>query len=60
MLRKFNVRNVLVIVAIRQRDPLRDVQAQDFVQIVKSAKELLSSLYDKVVNSKLQETVPTE
>jgi hypothetical protein len=60
LLRKFNVRNVLVIVAIRQRDPLRDVFAQDFVQVVKCAKELLSSLYDKVVNSKMQETLPTE
>ena len=54
------MRNVLVIVAIRQRDPLRDVFAQDFVQVVRCAKELLSSLYDKVVNSKLQETLPTE
>lgn len=47
-----DVRNVLVIVAIRQKDPLRDFQSEHYVQIVKCAKDLLSSLYDKVIQSK--------
>jgi hypothetical protein len=52
LLQKFNVRNVLVILAIRQRDPLKEMYAEDYSQMIKCAKELLSSLYDKVVNSK--------
>jgi hypothetical protein len=47
-----DVRNVLVIVAIRQKDPLRNFDAEHYVQVVKSAKDLLSSLYDKVIQSK--------
>jgi hypothetical protein len=46
------VRNVLVIVAIRQKDPLKNFNTEHFVQVVKSAKDLLSSLYDKVIQSK--------
>lgn len=47
-----DVRNVLVIVAIRQKDPLKDFNSEHYVQVVKCAKDLLSSLYDKVVQSK--------
>lgn len=47
-----DVRNVLVIVAIRQKDPLKDFHSEHYVQVVKCAKDLLSSLYDKVVQSK--------
>ena len=46
------MRNVLVIVAIRQKDPLRDFTSENQVQIVKTAKDLLSSLYDKVLQAK--------
>jgi hypothetical protein len=52
LLKKFNVRNVLVIVAIKQKDPLRDFNSEHYVQVVRCAKDLLSSLYDKVIQSK--------
>lgn len=54
-----DVRNVLVIVALRQKDSLRDFSSENYMQIVKCAKDLLSSLYDKVVLSKGDEN-PTQ
>lgn len=47
-----------MIVALRQKDSLREFNSEHYVQIVKCAKDLLSSLYDKVVLSKTQEDVP--
>ena len=52
------MRNVLVIVALRQKDSMREFNSEHYVQIVKCAKDLLSSLYDKVVLSKTQEDLP--
>jgi hypothetical protein len=49
------VRNVLVIVALRQKDALREFNSEHYVQIIKCAKDLLSSLYDKVVLSRTEE-----
>jgi hypothetical protein len=49
---------VLVIVALRQKDSMREFNSEHYVQIVKCAKDLLSSLYDKVVLSKTQEDLP--
>lgn len=43
-----DVRNVLVIVALRQKDSLGEFNSEHCMQIVKCAKDLLSSLYDKV------------
>lgn len=44
-----------MIVALRQKDSLREFNSENYVQIVKCAKDLLSSLYDKVVLSKTEE-----
>ena len=46
------MRNVLVIVTIRQKDPLKEFNSEHYVQVVKCAKDLLCSLYDKVILSK--------
>ena len=50
-----DVRNVLVIVALRQKDSLREFNSEHYMQIIKCAKDLLSSLYDKVVLSRADE-----
>lgn len=41
-----------MIVAIRQKDPLKEFNSEHYVLIVKCAKDLLSSLYDKVILAK--------
>jgi len=45
------VRNVLVIVAISQRDPLNEFNAEHYRTVVKCAKDLLKSLYDRVLKA---------
>ena len=37
------MRNVLVIVALRQKDSLREFNSENYVQIVKCAKDLPNS-----------------
>lgn len=45
-----------MIIALRQKDSLREFNSENYVQIVKCAKDLLSSLYDKVVLSKVEDS----
>lgn len=46
-----DVRNVLVIVAIAQKDPLQEFNSEHYRAVVKCAKDLLKSLYDRVLKS---------
>lgn len=45
------MRNVLVIVAIAQKDPLSEFNAEHYRAVVKCAKDLLKSLYDRVLKA---------
>lgn len=53
-----DVRNVLVIVAISQKDPLQEFNSEHYRTVVKCAKDLLKSLYDRVLKSDEQEDRP--
>lgn len=48
----------MVIVAISQKDPLSEFNAEHYRTVVKAAKDLLKSLYDRVLKAEDKEEEP--
>ena len=60
LLRKFSVENVLLAIGLRLAHPYQNFLPSNFYFIIDKGKELLNTLYDKVLESEISKRITEE